>query len=121
MAKRKRSTTRKTTAPRKRRGVGSIIGNIGLMGAIGGGASLLASKYVVRKYMPSLGNYISPVAAIGAGLVGKFLKIPGTGMLTAYGIIDGVSEFGADAISPGGIYTIPGIGGATQATRGYEY
>lgn len=120
--KRKRSRKASTSAPKRRRGVSSVFGNIGLVGMLGGGLSLFGAKWLVRKYFPQLGNYVAPVAAVGAGAIGKTMKIPGTGSLMLYGLLDGVSELAADAVSPGGLYTLPGIGAATGTqARGYEY
>jgi len=123
--KRRKRTSRKTTKKsggRKKRKTYSggkkvgrrkgfrIFGRFGLKGILLGAAAIAGIKYLIHKFAPGFSGYENAVALIGAGIVGPKSLGPA-------GVTLGVADFIVDAITPGGIYTLPGIGGRV---RGYE-
>jgi len=91
----------------------------GLRGLVVGGVLTAATKFLIRTRAPQVGAYTPALASVGAGVVGSATM--GTGKsLIGFGLVEAVSEFIYDLVSPGGVYTLPGITSKT-APGGYDY
>ena len=109
----RRTTRRRSSVGKKktyRRRSFRIFGRFGWRGILLGAGAIAAIKYLIRRFAPGFAGYENSVALIGAGIIGPKSLGPA-------GITLGLADFIVDAVTPGGVYTLPGIGGKV---RGYE-
>lgn len=116
----KRKSRRGRKTAKRRSGGRKIFGTLGWKGAIASIASLSVIRIIINRLtgggVPA--EYVDSVAMIGSGVVGKATKI-GTAHLLAPGIVLGASKLVEDLVSPGGLYTLPQLGGTGNG--GYDY
>jgi len=109
---------RRRASSRKGRGGGKRpFGNVGWKGMLAGLASMTLIRLGIRKAFGAVpAEYVDSASLVGAGLIGKAAKI-GTAHLLTPGIILGGSKIIEDIFSPGGYYTLGGVGNA----GGYDF
>lgn len=109
-----KSKGRKNKTAKKNRGGGGrkTFGTVGWKGFIAAIASLSLLRIAINRLsggrMP--GEYVDSLSMVGAGIVGKATGI-GTAHLLTPGIVLGSSKVVEDIVTPGGLWTLPQLGG----------
>lgn len=93
----------------------ALVGPLGVKGLLFGTAVLAIAKYLARKFLPIPPGYMQGAAMIGA----SFVPVGGAKILRPAGVVDLASEAVVDLVSPGGLYTVPGLGATNQG--GYDF